>query len=268
MHRYIWLTDTHLDKAFPWSLAKFLLHISRQKLDGIFLTGDISNGYLLTKHLKLLASCVKCPIYFVLGNHDYHFSSIEQTHQAIRELCAQYPNLIWMTEAGIVPLNEEVCLIGTEGWYDAEEGKKEYLRLTFDWWMTSNFRQLPNMEDRILMWRQMATRSALDIADKLEKAIEQGFKTIYLLTHFPCWSFSTNDQGTLMEKFWLPYNTNLRLGKTIEDVMRHHKKKHCTVLAGHTHDPKSIVVSRNIDARVGAATYIGLSKHNEQLILI
>ena len=130
--KYLWFTDTHLDKVTPWSIGKFLAHLVKESPKGIFLTGDISSGPALPWHLKMMATVVKCPIYFVLGNHDYHFSSIEKTHHKIRELCKQYPNLIWMTDAGVVHLNDEVALIGTEGWYDADNGKPEYLQFTLD----------------------------------------------------------------------------------------------------------------------------------------
>lgn len=209
-----------------------------------------------------------CPIYFVQGNHDYHWLSRDKSHDNIRKLCQKHNNLIWMTESGVVPLNEEVALIGTEGWYDAEEGKPEYLKMTFDWFLVKDFYQLPSMNNRIKAWRHIADQSAIDIADKLQKAIEQKYKSIYILTHFPPWKEATRDVGTFMEKFWLPYNTNLRLGRAIEKVMEEHKKKHVTVLAGHTHTPLEIRISRNIECKVGSAHYISLPKSDKQTIFI
>ncbi|MGI0058203.1 MAG: metallophosphoesterase, partial [Nitrosotalea sp.] len=232
--KYLWFTDTHLDKVMPWTLVRFIAHIVKENPKGIFLTGDISNGFLTCQHLRLLAKFIKCPIYFILGNHDYHFSSLEKTHQRIRELCKRHHNLIWMTEAGVVHLNEEVAMIGTEGWYDAEKGNPDYLKFTFDWFLTEDFRKLPTMEDRIEAWRKLADQSAIDIVDKLEKAIEQGYKTIYVLTHFPPWKEATRDEGTAMEQFWLPYNSNIRMGKALKKAMEDHKKRYMTVLAGHT----------------------------------
>lgn len=265
--KYLWFTDTHLDKVTPWTLSRFIFHIVKENPTGIFLTGDISNGTLTIKHLQLLATCIKCPIYFVLGNHDYHLSSIEKMHDKIRELCKKYPNLIWMTEAGIVHVNEEVAIIGTEGWYDAENGNPKYLRLTFDWFMTEDFRKLPSMEARIQYWRELADKSAHDISDKLEKALEQGYKNIYVLTHFPPWKEATRDVGTVMEKFWLPYNANLALGKAIEKTMESHKKKHVTVLAGHTHTDCWIHVTRNIECKVSKAKYYGFLRNEEHIYI-
>lgn len=265
--KYLWFTDTHLDKVPPWNLVKMLLHILKENPKGIFLTGDISNGLLTPWHLRMIATFVKCPIYFVLGNHDYHFSSLEKTHEKVRALCKEFPNLIWMTEAGVVHLNEEVALIGTEGWYDACNGKPEYLQFTFDWMLTEDFRKLPNMEERIAAWRALADKSAHDLADKVEKAIEQGYKNIYVLTHFPPWKEATRDVGTVFEQFWMPYNVNVRLGRALEAIMVDHKKKHITVLAGHTHTDCWIHVSRNIECKVSKAKYYGEIRNDEHIFI-
>src|SRR5271166_2953790 len=265
--KYLWFTDTHLDKVTPWTLARFILHIRNEDPKGIFLTGDISNGLLTPWHLRLLGTFIKCPIYFVLGNHDYHFSSLEKTHNKIRELCKQYPNLIWMTEAGVVHLNEEVAVIGTEGWYDADHGKPEYLKFTLDWLLTEDFRNLPTMAERIANWQKMADQSAHDLVDKLEKAIEQNYKTIYVLTHFPPWKEATRDIGTVLEPFWLPYNVNLRLGRALERAMQDHKKRYITVLAVHTHNDCWIHVSRNIECKVSKAKYYGELRNEEHIFI-
>lgn len=265
--KYLWYTDTHLDKVAPWTKFRFISHIRREKPKGIFLTGDISNGLMTKFDLGLLASWVDCPIYFVLGNHDYHFSSIESTHQRIRALCRKHPNLIWMTDSDVVPLSEEVALIGTEGWYDAGIGKPEYLKITPDWLLIEDFRKLPLMKDRIEAFRAVAERSCHIISDKLEKALEQNYKTIYILTHFPPWKEATRDVGTFLEPFWLPYNVNLRLGKTIDSIMKDRHKRHVTVLAGHTHTDCWIHVARNIECKVNNAKYYGTLRNEETIFI-
>lgn len=265
--KYLWFTDTHFDKVLPWTFANFIRRIRRENPKGVFLTGDISNGALTPYHLKIMALALDCPIYFILGNHDYHYSSIRKTHDKIRKLCDKHENLIWVTDNGVIHLNEEVCLIGTEGWYDVEEGKPSYLKLTFDWFMVKDFRKLPSMNDRIDVWREMAAKSAHDIADKLEKAIEQDYKSIYLMTHVPPWREATRDVGTFMEKFWLPYNTNLRIGRSIEKIMNDHKKRYVTVLAGHTHTDCWIHVARNIECKVNNAKYYGSLRNEEHLFI-
>lgn len=265
-HKFIWITDLHLNNLFPWTLNKYLNHLRDQKPDGVFITGDISSGFYLIKHLKMLAETLSCPIYFVLGNHCLYGTSIAKQHQNVRDLCKQYPNLIWMREAGVIGLNKEVALIGSEGWYDAENGKPEYLQLTFDWFMIDDFRKLNSMEERIETWRKLADESVEDLVEKLEKAIDQGYKNVYLLSHIPAWAEATRDVGTLLEPFWLPYNTNMRLGRALEKVMYDHKKRHLTCYFGHTHSPLTVQVSRNIECRVGKGAYYKIT--NEEVLYI
>lgn len=264
-NKYLFYTDTHLDKKFPWTLWRFVRHLRKENPKGIFLTGDISNGLLTCFHLKMLAKAVECPIYFVLGNHDMHFSSFEKTHAKIRKLCQEHPNLIWMTEAPVIELSSEVAVIGAEGWYDAMFGNPNYLKATFDWFLTEDFRKLPNWNARIDAFRKLADKSCDIIADKLEKALEQGYKTIYILSHFPPWKEATRDEGTFLESYYLPYNVNYRLGQTIEKIMEGRKKRNVIVLSGHTHTPEYIRVSRNISCQVGDAK---IFKINSQQIYL
>ncbi|MFI4963595.1 MAG: metallophosphoesterase, partial [Legionellales bacterium] len=246
----------------------FIVSVIKEKPKGIFLTGDISNGGLIYWHLKLLASLISCPIYFVLGNHDMHFSSIEKVYDKIRKLCKQYPNLIWMTDAGIVPINDEAAIIGNEGWYDAANGKPGYLKLTIDWWMTKNFRKLPSMKHRIAVWREMSQRSVDDIVAKLEYAIKLGYKNIHILTHFPPWASATKHVGTLLEGFWLPYNVNRLLGEALEEVMKRNNDRYITVWAGHTHDKMDVRIAHNIKCKVSANHLFGIPKLDDNIIYI
>ena len=123
------------------------------------------------------------------------------------------------------------------------------------------------MHARINKWQEMADASAHDLTDKLEKAIEQDYKTIYVLTHFPPWKEATRDVGTILETFWLPYNVNLRLGKSLKKAMEHHKKKHMTVLAGHTHTDCWIHVSRNVECKVSKAKYYDELRNEEHIFI-
>ena len=267
-NKYLWYTDLHLDKVAPWNLLRFVYNINKENPKGLFLTGDISNGLLSKFHMSFLAKHIDCPIYFVLGNHSYHFSNFQKQHQTIRELCQEYPNLIWLNDSQPIPLSEEVALIGTEGWYDASSGNPKYLMATFDWLLIEDFRKLSSFDARIEAFRKLADQSCQIVEEKLVQALEQDFKTVYLCTHFPPFNEATRDIGTIFEKYWLPYNVNYRLGKTLEKIMKNRNKRHLVVLAGHTHLATTIHVSRNIECHVGEGHYLGLSKHQRQIIYI
>lgn len=266
-NKYLWYTDTHLNRIDPITKFRFFSHLRKEEPKGIFLTGDISNGIMTPLDLKLLASWVPYPIYFVLGNHDYHYSSFEKTHDQIMDLCVKHSNLIWLTPKDPIELNKEVALIGTEGWYDARAESPQFLKATIDWMLTKDFRDLPDMNARVSAFRELSDKSCDLIKEKLNTALDKDYKTIYLLTHFPPWKEATRDVGTLFEKFWLPYNVNLSMGQAIEEVMKDRKKRNVTVLAGHTHKDCWIHVSRNIECRVNKAKYYGDVRNEEQLFI-
>jgi len=249
-NKYLWYTDTHLNKANPITKYKFISHIRRENPKGIFITGDISNGIFTPLDLRILATWIKCPIYFILGNHDYHFSSFDNTHQKIRQICKEHSNLVWLTESDTISLNDEVALIGVEGWYDASTGNTSYLKITPDWILIKDLKKLSNMNDRIQAFQQLANKSSQLIENKLQSALDQGYKTIYILTHMPPWKEATRDVGTILENFWMPYNVNLRLGKVIEKIMKDRNNRNVIVLAGHIHDQISMRISRNIFCNV------------------
>jgi UDP-2,3-diacylglucosamine pyrophosphatase LpxH len=261
--KYIWLTDTHV---YPWNRYKLLSTILDQKPKAVFLTGDLSNSsQTLIDDLDFLGSRIGRPFYFILGNHDFHFSSIEETHSNIRKVCQKHKNIVWIDEAGIIPLTDEVCCIGNMGWYDARHGNTEYLKYTFDWFLIKEFKELPSMKHRIEMFRSLAEDSAKKIVLKLEGAIET-YKTVYLLTHFPPYREADRYHSWISETFWEPYNTNITMGKAIDKVMETNKKRNVIVLSGHTHSPMQIHVSRNIECRVGKGSYHKLS--DEEIIFI
>jgi hypothetical protein len=262
--KFLWFTDTHL--LFLWPILKLIIQINREKPKGIFLTGDISNGLMTCHYLWILAKCIRCPIYFVLGNHDLHFCNIKKQHDSIRDLCKKHSNLIWLNDVEKINIGNDTALIGNDGWYDVVNGKPLYLRFTLDWFLVEDFRKMSSMEERIEAWKEMAKQSAIDLISKLEVCIKQGHKNIYMLTHMPPWAAATNNLNTLFDWFWLPYNTNFNLGLAIEDLLKDHQDVNLTVLAGHSHYPKHIKITNNIECRIGEANLLQIL-HSQSIII-
>ena len=73
-----WLTDIHLNFLKSKQLDAFLQSLSRQTADCFLISGDIGGSDSVVGYLKQMAAVLKRPIYFVLGNHDYYGSSIEE----------------------------------------------------------------------------------------------------------------------------------------------------------------------------------------------
>jgi UDP-2,3-diacylglucosamine pyrophosphatase LpxH len=254
--RFLWLTDSH---THYFDRYKLLHSILDQKPKAVFLTGDISEGPAFLSDLEFFGKRIGRPLYFITGNHEMFFSSFQQVHSGIRNLCKQYNNLIWMDEQNVIELNDEVGLIGERGWYSANVGNRNYIKYTFDWFLIKEFRELNSWEERFDMFYELANNSAKSLSAKLEAALEK-YKTIYLLTHFPPWIEAGRYDSFISEEFWRPYNTNVPLGKALEKVMENYKKRHLIVLSGHCHRSSTILVSKNIECRVGKGHYLKLSE--------
>jgi len=266
MKRFIWYSDTHMNlSVLPFMKRLYVMRLKRESADGLFITGDISSGGWLESDLRFLARNFPGPIYFVLGNHDYHGRHVESVHADIRRICSEYSNLNWMTEKGVVSLNEDVALIGAEGWYDGEAGDPDLLFWTLDRFLTFDFLHLSSMDERVALWRTMALQAAQSVASKLEEALAH-HKTVYVLTHFPPWEEATKTAGTTRD-LWLSYNTNVAMGAAIEEVMRGRKKKRVVVLAGHTHAPCRIRVTNSIECHVARASYLGKISPEQTIII-
>jgi predicted phosphohydrolase len=258
MKRYKWLSDLHMNTSLLPALKRFLLRNAGEgDPDGLFITGDISSGRWIESDLRFLAKHFSGPIYFVLGNHDLHGRHIESVHSDVRRVSREHPNLRWMRDEGVIPLSQDVALIGADGWYDARHGDPRHLRWTPDWFLVHDALHLPSHAARVEEWRRLARASAEALEARLTAALDGGYTTVYVLTHVPPWKEATRAVGTLMESFWLPYNTNAAAGEAIERVMAGRNKKRCVVLAGHTHTPCTIRVTRNIECSVAPPSYTG-----------
>lgn len=267
MKKFAWYSDTHLNLSIlPFLKRLFLRRLNNSGASGVFITGDVSSGRWIESDLKFLARHFSGPIYFVLGNHDYHGRHIESVHADVRRLSKKYSNLRWLTEEPIISLAEDVALIGNEGWYDTSLGNSDLLRYTTDWLVTFDFLHLNNHEERLEMWSNMAKKSAELISEKLITALDTN-KTVYILTHFPPWKEATKTAGTRLEKLWLSYNTNAIMGATIEKIMNERKDKRVVVLSGHTHMPCHIRVSNSIECIVSRASYLGRVTPEETIII-
>src|SRR5437016_129509 len=81
--KIFWATDLHLDAVSTKIHRKFLESIVIKDPEIVLIGGDICNGVKCLSLLKNLARLLKGYCYFVLGNHDYYYGSIEKSrHQA------------------------------------------------------------------------------------------------------------------------------------------------------------------------------------------
>src|SRR3954447_26963985 len=111
-----WITDVHLNFVKPDYRQLFYSTLKAAQPDGLLLGGDIAEAPTLLQFLHEMDSALNLPLYFVLGNHDFYHSSIEDVRTRIREI--EMPRLHWLTDSSVQWLTEKTALIGDDGWAD------------------------------------------------------------------------------------------------------------------------------------------------------
>jgi len=81
-----WLTDIHLEFLSPGQLESFLHTLQVLDTDAFLLGGDIAQSHSLEGYLLEMENTLQRDLYFVPGNHDYFYGSIEQVRRDIRVL--------------------------------------------------------------------------------------------------------------------------------------------------------------------------------------
>src|SRR5688500_5440486 len=93
MTRVAWLTDIHLNFLRPPEREHFLARVADARPDAVLLSGDIGEAHDVVAFLRQIALAWPFPIYFVLGNHDFYFGSIDDVRQRVQTLCQEEPRL-------------------------------------------------------------------------------------------------------------------------------------------------------------------------------
>ncbi len=84
---------------------EFKNYLFELKPDGFILAGDIAEADSVIGFLKDFRKSLSCPIYFVLGNHDFWGGTFDETKNVIRALVKDHSNLYWFTECSVIPLD-------------------------------------------------------------------------------------------------------------------------------------------------------------------
>lgn len=251
MKHFFWLSDPHLNRVGLVEKYKLISNLRKESPDAIFISGDISSGPNLWLDLTIFGQFVKCPVYFILGNHSYWFSSFEKTYEKVNNLCNKYSNLIWLENSDVISLNSDTAMVGGEGWYDVRIGYPGFVKYTFDWFLIKEFRELSSMEERISKFREISAKNADLVCLKLEEAFKT-HNTAYLMHHYPPWEEAIRHPNFVSKAFWTPYNNDIYLGKRLEHLMKLHSDKQLIVLSGHVHSSQDVTISSNITCRVKA----------------
>jgi predicted phosphohydrolase len=221
--------------------------LGRERPEGILITGDISNAERLDEHLAVL-STLGCPIFFVLGNHDFWHGSFAGVTALVRSTCSKKTNLVFLDQGGLVQLGGGAALMGGQGWGDGQAGLGEKSPVTSrDRQLIQEFADKPR-EKYFEMLRKMGRASAVSFSQMAVQALEDS-QHLILATHVPPFAASA-----LREPEYLPYYVNVALGEEILRVAHQFPLKRISVYCGHTHRECVYRPLPNVTVHVAEAT--------------
>ncbi len=262
--RLIWCTDVHLDHCR--NVSMFIDDVLTMQPDHIVLTGDISNAQQIDKHLTIMAEQWRCPIDFVLGNHDYYGESpyvptkMSVVHKKVAKVCKQFDNLNWLERSNPVHLTNKTALIGSSLWCDwrAGNGDKSTVWLN-DYLLIAELFGYPNSFSDRMKIKTKVQSLAKDYTRRLmksfNKAIDQGFKNIIVGVHVPPFHEASFYNGVVQDDNCAPHFVCKMAGDKLKVEAFNNPEVDVTVLSGHTHGSGKKDILPNLHIINGEATY-------------
>ena len=251
--RIAWMGDLHLDQATPESVQRFYKKLAGEDFDAAVVTGDVSNGREIAGHLvQLGAACAPRPVYFCLGNHDFHGSDFDTVHARVREVCKQHDNLFFLGHGEIISLTENTALVGHGGWADGRAGwGRRTIIKSPDQHRIGDLSRLScgGLFDRM---GKLGRESAGYYRDVIPRALRH-FTHLVVCTHVPPFWQASLFSGRVCGDTHLPHFSNISAGGVIAGIAKHHPRRRITVVCGHTHCPAQLRILKNLEVRVGGA---------------
>jgi Icc protein len=253
MTRLIWTTDLHWERLHERERQEFFESVAELRGDGLIISGDFGEAANVLEFLQRLHEETRLPIYFVLGNHDFYFSSFAKVRAAIRQF-VQTPGYFWLTECPPLSLGDDVALIGHEGWADARLGDYNGARQApLDFQHIEELAGLTKQR-RLELLQQLGDEAAAALRQSLTAAL-QTHRHVLCVTHVPPYRETCVDSSGRVNEERLPFYTCHALGQMFREVMSSHPDHSLTVLCGHTHEEADARVLPNLRVIVKSAAY-------------
>lgn len=269
--QFAWCSDIHLDFVDDEDnsrLISFANELKEKDPDGIFVTGDISNSSRLVYHLSVLEREVGRPIHFVLGNHDFYGSSIEEVRKAMHKVSNISQFLKYVPLTSYTVLTPQTALVGHDGWYDGLHGDADRSEFVMtDWFAIKDFvkcsggeqymraaHQVKNKAELLALIRCMSREATIHVMNGIKQAAAR-HKNIIVLTHVPPFAEAHMHNGRLGDDNAMPWFTSKMMGDMLLDAARSYPTVNFTVLAGHTHGEYAGKPARNMRVMIAGADY-------------
>ncbi len=254
MLRLAWLTDLHFNFLRAQQIDAFLRAAGAHPADAYLISGDIGEAHSLIPFLERIDAALQRPVYFVLGNHDFYFSSIKRVRRAVEKLCRELPRLSWLPQAGLVELTPDAALIGHDGWADGRCGDYQHSDVLLnDYFLIGEFLGLEKAA-RLEQMMALGDEAADYFRQALPAALER-YRQVIVATHVPPFKESCWHEGGISDDNFLPHFTCQAVGDVLGDAMRQHPDRQMTVLCGHTHGAGRAQILPNLLVLTGGAEY-------------
>lgn len=251
-----WLTDIHLNFLRPPVLDAFLSILAAAVTDAFVISGDIGEADDVTEYLAAIAGKVRCPVYFVLGNHDFYKGSITGVQEKVRAICATTPNLHYLPDSGVVPLTDGACLLGHDGWGDGRFGDYHGSDVMLnDFGLIEEFGGFDeDPQERLAKLHSLGDKAAAHFRAVLSDALAR-FRHVIAVTHVPPFREACWHEGKVSGDAWLPFFSCKAVGDALVEAMVKATDRKMTVLCGHTHGSGEAIVLPNLLVLTGGARY-------------
>lgn len=257
--KIVHLTDVHLDCAegsVEEAASRAMAEAPGTAGAAVVITGDVATAETFPSLLPEFARGLGGrPVYFVLGNHDAWFGSIEGAKRSARKLSLQHQDITYLPEAGVVALTDKTGLVGVDGWYDgrAGAGPRSSMRLN-DWQLIEELKGLHPDRRREVLERR-ADIEARRARELLTDALAS-FEHVVFATHVPPFpQASVDGAGRPSDRDALPWYTNVTLGFVLSALAADHPGRRITVLSGHCHGAADVAIAPNLRVVTGKARY-------------
>ena len=254
MMRIVWSTDIHLDFVSQVGFDEFVERLRDAAPDVVLIGGDIAESRNVVEHLGRLDDCLPCPIYFVLGNHDFYHGSIAEVRYNVARFCEQREKLCYLTANQCVEIAGDVGLIGHDGWGDGRAGDYEHSEVMLnDYWLIEELAGLEPGE-RWTVLKQLGDEAAAAVRRSLSEALDR-YRQVFFLTHPPPFREACWHNGAVSDDQWAPHFTCKAVGDALVEIASQHAEAELTVLCGHTHSPGEYRPLRHVRVVTGGAEY-------------
>jgi Icc protein len=258
-----WATDIHLNFPAISRVESFCEALRASDAEAVLLGGDIAEAASLVDWLTFLEARLDCPIFFVLGNHDYYGDDVSGVESRMRSLTSE--RLAFLPHAGVVALTERTALVGHGGWGDARYG--DFLNSTVvlsDYLLIKDLREsagldqpLAALQDRAALQRklqELGDQAAASLRPLLADAVAR-YEELLVLTHVPPFREACWHKGKIADDHWTPCFTCKSVGDTILEIAAAHPSCQITVLCGHTHSEGEASLLPNLTVQTQGSIY-------------